>query len=468
MNEVSRFERGERYSQSRDVTTFRGVDPLTGLDVLIYEFAGSPTVASGMLGSDNIPAILATAANGGRGTVVCALPQGAELVAPGERTIDDGFALQALAALRDAHALGLVHGDITASRLLHTRSQVYLEGYGVPWGGDTAATGEAALHADLRALMQALLSIAGDNFSAEVSAALKGAAAKGSYPPMTAPRLHAIIRRLAGGAVRVPTAGFNDLTLPVGVSGAEVGQERGGAARPPQEPAAPRPATQNSGASSGAQQPPVYDDPDPITLNSDPGLVLPNEREARSSNGSAKSSAGSGQGSQMSPHDTSPGFVKALPPGATYRDGNVDDGLRPAPIRLDRQEVAAARRRSWRGPALLLLVLLVAGLASYLALISQRQLNDGTTPANVFPIEVRVEPANSPPIQLIVDQSPPGSTYAAGTVMGSVPKRVHFDAIGTWVVHGKFQENLTPPISVSVPQDTTITLPFPSPVSEQR
>src|SRR5690606_26657624 len=36
VSDVSRYERGEPYSTHRDAVTYRGLDPLTGLDVLIY------------------------------------------------------------------------------------------------------------------------------------------------------------------------------------------------------------------------------------------------------------------------------------------------------------------------------------------------------------------------------------------------------------------------------------------------
>src|SRR5690606_13623832 len=110
VNDASRFERGERYSVVRDITTYRGVDPLTGLDVLIYDFPGEPTAAAGSVPSEHLLPILAAERSGARGTVVSALPHGASLVAPGERVVDDNFVLQAMTALRDAHALGLVHG----------------------------------------------------------------------------------------------------------------------------------------------------------------------------------------------------------------------------------------------------------------------------------------------------------------------------------------------------------------------
>lgn len=488
MNDASRFERGERYSVVRDITTYRGVDPVTGLDVLVYDFPGEPTAAAGSLTSEHILPILAASSSNGIGTVVSALPFGAQLVAPGEREIDDRFVLQAAGALRDAHELGLVHGDLSGSRLLYARPHVYLEGYGVPWAGDQAQTGERALHADLQSLVRALLQLAGDNLSTEVSAALKGAAAKGAYPPMNAPRLHAIIRRLAGGAVKVPAAGFSDLTLPTtashagptvadanappgdrpkppGVSGPEVATKS--EAMPAAVPSRPKESAgsgSHGGTAAGSterrpnglreeaarREAAEFHDPEPITLNSDPGLVPPGQ-----------SPASEDLSKRPSPRDTSPGFVKALPPGAKYRHGNIDDGLRPAPIRFD-QEEAAARRRSWRGPALFVLVLLVAALGATIALLRQQQDQGGaTTSGPDYLVAVRVEPANLPPVSLIVDQSPPDSAYAPGTVLGSVPHRVPFDAVGTWVVHGEFQRRTTPPVTVQVPADVSVTLTFP-------
>lgn len=473
MNDASRFERGERYSVVRDITTYRGVDPLTGLDVLIYDFPGAPTAAAGSVSSDHLLPILAAEQAGGTGSVVSALPFGASLVAPGERVVDDRFVLQAMTALRDAHSLGLFHGDLSTSRLLYAGSHVHVEGYGVPWAGPEAPTGEQALHHDLQAMVRALLELAGDTLSSEVSAALKGAAAKGSYPPMNAPRLHAIIRRLAGGAVKVPAAGFSDLTLPT--TGAAPGsasraEERAtkprtvatparrdsaagnaqGRARPSQPDPRRAPPAGGAGradaAGRAAASDQLPDDPEPITLNSDPGLAPP---------------AGAQAPTDQSPRDTSPGFVKALPPGATYRHGNLEEGLRPAPIRLDRQEEAAARRRSWRGPALLVLVLLVAGLAAYLTILAQQRDAGGpASSAVLYLVDVKVEPANMPPVQMIVEQSPAGSTYQQGTGV-TVPRRVPFDAPGTWVVHGKFQDRTTASVTVQVPQETSITLSFP-------
>ncbi|HET8985870.1 MAG TPA: hypothetical protein VFN03_08940, partial [Trueperaceae bacterium] len=494
--------------------------------VLIYAFAGRPTVGTGSLSSERILNVLSAtvkrSVDGERGTVVVALPSGASLVAPGEAVVDDQFVLQALEAVLDAQRHEIVHGDITPSRILYAKGRVYLEGYGVPWrasgprpvagSAGSAAQGGAgegpvgaapsiaqALHVDLQAVVRALLELAGDGLSAEVAVSLRSALAAGSYPPMTAQRLFSIVKRLSGGAVSLPTAGFTDLTLPVtpghdplqsspGTVPARAGPDDGTAAaspaaktstpgarpsagtgaagtstpRPTQLGSTSQPRTQGHAggpaAGPGAPQRPrpttgagAYPtDPDPITLNSDPGIAPLHE-------------APSSQGGEFTPRDTSPGFVKDLPPGATYRPGNLEDSLRPAPFRFERSEERAARVRSWRGPALLLLLFLTAALAAYLAFMAN-QTNE-PSPAGLglvqHTIDVSVSPTNLPPVSLVVDQSPPGSTYRPGTVMGSVPRKVPFDVPGTWVVHAVFRDRVTDSVTVVVPDDRAITLVFP-------
>src|SRR5690606_24388101 len=128
VTDAGRFERGERYAAAHGVVTTRGVDTITGLDGLIYDFPGTPTVAAG---------------------------------AP-------RFVLHARQCLKDAHARGVVQGDITASGLLDGLGEVYIEGFGVPWRGAPEGDGARALmRADVAAMAKALLSLAGDDLSAE-------------------------------------------------------------------------------------------------------------------------------------------------------------------------------------------------------------------------------------------------------------------------------------------------------------
>lgn len=458
MTDAGRFERGEQYSAAHGVVTHRGVDPITGLDVLIYDFPGRPTMSEGPPVSDHLLKVLQADVREvdgrARGRLVVAYPSGATLLAPGESVVDDRFVLSALEGLRDAQARGLVHGDLTQSRILYSYGEVAIEGYGVPWHLAKGTTGDAKAlaHADVVGLAKGLLALAASDLSVEVASALKAAASTATSPPMTSDRLYGIVKRLAGGAVKVPASGFTELTLPTvpvprksapEPSEAPAQRPRSGPTTAPERPPA---AAQGQALRQQrkAEPKPTPLDPEPITLVSDPGLTPPRP---------------------VSPKDSSPGFVKALPPGAKYRHGNLEEGPRPAPIRMDGQEsLGRVSRRAWRGPALLLLMLLVAGFAAYLTLLNQNSADDPVTSAfENYLVEVSVMPANLPPVQLVVDQSPAGSDSTPGTVMAAVPRSVTFDAAGRWVVHGRFQGRETPPVTLNVPQDTAITLTFPEP-----
>src|SRR5690606_27458379 len=154
VTDAGRFERGERYASAHGVVTSRGVDTLTGLDVLVYEFPGAPTLKAGDSVSLHSLKVLGAQVvdegDGLKGLLVAAYPTGASLLAPGESAVDDRFVLHALEGLRDAHAKGVAHGDITSSRLLYGLGEVYIEGFGVPWR--PGADQRALLRADVVAM----------------------------------------------------------------------------------------------------------------------------------------------------------------------------------------------------------------------------------------------------------------------------------------------------------------------------
>ncbi|MCC6311974.1 MAG: hypothetical protein IT345_13805 [Trueperaceae bacterium] len=522
MEQTGRFQRNQELRRDGDVVTNVGVDVVTGLPVLVYDFPGSPTLTPGQAELDGIPAVLAASAADGRGCLVVAYPNDATLVAPGESVIDDKFALRAATILRDAARRGIAHGDLGPGRFLWSGGALYLEGYGVPWrpglpvpqkGAPVPAALTAALQADLRNAVKALAQLGERTLSAEVMAVLRAAAAGSSNTD--AGGLQATLRRLAGGAVTVPSAGFADIVLPT-TSGTQParsgspefdalefpseGPPSGSPPRPetrtppvvrsddvlnldfagedgdpdqagdlwtaptrtpargtptprvpPDQPPA-RPAEEPSRpASQGGR--PTPSEPDPITVLSDPGTRPAATGKPRSAEPRPRGSEGE------------TGFVKHLPPGATYRPGTLDDAPRPAPIRVTDTFSPVIRRRSWRGPALLVLLVLLVALGTFLALRAQRASNLGQVGAGAVRhlVDVRVDPTNLPPVSLVVDASPDGSGYKPGTIIGSVPRRVAFDANGTWVVHARFQGRSSEHVTLHVPDDVVITLSFPEP-----
>ncbi len=517
MSEPARYQRAEQLRRSGQVTTSRGVDVVTGLGVLIYDFPGAPRTKPGQLESEAIPAVLAAGFDGNKGVLVTAYPQGAVQLASSGIAIDDTFALHALTALRDAARMNLAHGDLTIDRLLVSHGRLYVEGYGVPWQADDPAVPtkealQAALGRDLKGVVKALLGSGTSNMSSEVVSALKGATGNPARPGDAA-QLYSVVRRLAGGAVTVPPAGFGNLVLPTaaGASAKTPPADDLGLGQldlelhldkldlrprdvPPLDPVddgLPTKATAGFASSArvgnesrqptlddvnslpdvdaGAldteplelfEEPEVYeyggdldpppvlttppfpDEPDPIVLQSDPGPTMALDARLR---------------------DSGAGFVKDLPPGATYRPGNVEEDVRVPPIDLNISAVPKRPKRQWRLPLLVLALVLVAGLAGYLSLVSTREpptAAPGTSAISHF-VDVRVDPPNLPPVSLVVVQRPAASAYSAGTIIASVPRRVRFDATGTWVVRASFQGRTSEPVTLEVPGDTTITIVFP-------
>ena len=152
--------------------------------------------------------------------------------------------------------------------------------------------------------------------------------------------------------------------------------------------------------------------------------------------------------------------VKDLPPGGVYKSG--DSHLPPRPGSYDLEGGAARPRRATRLPwrtVVLLGVALAVGLAA-LALQDRPgpPVADGD---QVFVVDVRVEPAAAPPLEIVVIDAPPGSRLTAGTRLGRAPRRIAFDAPGRWVVQGLFGSRRSELAAFRVPGATTVTVTLP-------
>lgn len=150
MAQVARYQPQRLFADHEEVKTFHGLDPLTGLPVLIYRFAGRPSVKVGELKSEAIPTILTSSFERGnfggtfergRGQLVVAYARGYEplneTVRPHEVV---GLLRDSATALYDAARASVVHGDLRPERFLKANDHVMLEGYGVPWSVWDAAS----------------------------------------------------------------------------------------------------------------------------------------------------------------------------------------------------------------------------------------------------------------------------------------------------------------------------------------
>ena len=178
MAQVARYQPQRLFAEHDAVKTFHGLDPLTGLPVLIYRFAGRPTAKVGELKSEAIPAILTSNVESGRGQLVVAYARGYEplhgSVAPHEVA---GLLRDSAAALYDAARTSVVHGDLRPERFLKANDHVMVEGYGVPWAAWDAASefsaperiGGASAKSDVFSWARSVQFLAGRHLPKEVA-----------------------------------------------------------------------------------------------------------------------------------------------------------------------------------------------------------------------------------------------------------------------------------------------------------
>lgn len=472
MPQPIRYQPQELYGEQGQVTTHLGLDPLTGLPVLIYTFASAPTVDVGVLESENIPGILASSFDGGVGKVVTAYSADYGLVAPGEVTLTPDFVVEAARGVRDAARSGVVHGDLHPGRFLHAEGHVLIEGYGVPWtpedGEFVAPEGadERSYASDVYSLSKSLLFLGRDQFPSGVIAALeRGLAADPAERPDAAELYEAV--KAALKVTRTPAtpqpieAGFGELTLPVREGGAPPDDTSGG-------------STAGSSVSDfdidlaleeipEEYGPPGSGDPEPLTINTDPGEV-----RFQSPPSSAPPLRPSHK--DRAANDSSPGFVKDLPPGATYHSGDVNASAPPGAFTYDFDEEGPTRQVNWGRIGLLGAIgLAVVAVVVTLFLLRPRTNfgNLGPPEAASFLVNVGVEPTSLPPVTLIVVDSPPDSRWRPGTIFGTAPSQVVLDRGGRWSFVGEYQQRRSAVVTIEVPTERAFTLVMPAPPPSQ-
>jgi len=511
MNQPTRFQLQSVLYEQSPVTAYRGIDPLTGLPVLIYHFPARPTVAAGTLESENIPGILEATFRQGQGQVVTAYSKGYRPLKAGAVVEVERVLLEAARGLRDAAGAGVVHGDIRPERLLHANGHILIEGFGVPWTAKSPTfappeTGDEPDYAgDIYALGRTIQQLFMGKLSDKLEQLLESCL---TFSPKQRPSAEAFFQQLrqlaaperlektandAGGEAaygqrEVLPRNFFNLSLETSGTPSPVPPQ------PETAPAAPeinvfdslelnfdpdtavvtsQPLTTASGnpVPDLAPPPPLFkqakeptvkakpahhqDEAEPIAISTDPGR----EHKAKPVGVRAPLPVDNGKNSVKRT------VIKDLPPGGTYRTGLVEEKASSA-IYTPPKAAAEKKPASRAGWGLrLLLVIIIAGFLAYLAFWRQG-LNNVATPqggqAVAFIVDVQVEPDNLPPVTLLVVKSPPGSELPPGTILGNAPRKIVLDRQGNWELQGRFQDRLSETVELEIPRDRNVIITIPA------
>ena len=481
MTRPIRYQPQEIYAEQEDVTTHLGIDPLTGLPVLICSFPAKPSVDVGVLESENIPSILASSHDGNVGLVVTAYSRDYELVAPGETTLTADFVVEAAKGLRDAARAGVVHGDLRPARFLHAEGHVLIEGFGVPWRPSEATFAapekqvDGSYAGDVYSFSRSLLHLGQRQLPTGVVVALERGA---SASPETRPDAQELYESLkaALGVTRTPPpvdpeSTFDDLMLPTDEDELELldAEALGDDVEAPAD-------TSDGGQEfefgemaddqAPAYTPPFRPDPEPLTVNTDPGVGARAGAATPTQSGTdARAPWKTPVRSETSTRDSGAGFVKDLPPGATYHSGELTSDAPPGAFVLESEVNRRRPSIDWRRVVPLAALVVIVGLVAALLLLRPRTNFGSPGGAQVvrYVVTATVEPANLPPVTLIVVDSPSSSSWRPGTIFGNAPGQVVLDQEGRWSFVGQLQDRRSDVVTIDVPSQRSFTLVIPIP-----
>lgn len=491
---ASRYQQRALYAERGGVTTYEGLDPLTGLPVLIYRFAGQPAKGLETLESENIPGVLELGREGGESRVVVAYSRDYRPLVHPLGVAPSLLLLDSARALRDAAAAGVRHGDLRPVRFLASREHVLVEGFGIPWQAEPnpyrAPEPKPSLAADVFAWAKAMLDLCGGNLAPEVQALLERCLAEkpearpdaaGLYQelsealarqssaargPSHVPDLEGELRFEAGTAKQEAERPNLELELPSAEpdpEGAEPAEEA------PPAPARPKPSAPKRDPKPREHQPEVIgawgeSDTDPLLVVSDPGLRPP----------PAPRREGQPRPNAPTPKPPERGFVKTLPPGATYRAGEEEPRPYLRPGSLEEYTFDDERRGPPRRRFVLLGLLLVAATAlALLAVWQQRRdlapVGGSASVSGNYVVTVTLEPSDLPPVTLYVVSSPEGSRWEPGagirTLSAQQPSELLLDRSGVWRLQARYDDRASEVATVEVPAQRAVTIVMPAPAS---
>lgn len=459
-----RYQAQSVLAEQAGVTTYRGVDPVTGLPVLIYRFSGAPDPALARLDSEYLPRLLAWREDDDSGVMVVAWSSA--LVPAAEGELDNARLLDAARALADAAAAGLTHGDLRKERFMTAGPSVVLEGFGVPWQPDSASQA-----ADVRDWASSVLQL-GYQGHGGVREFLEEIASGGST--LDAAALLEQLRDLLLRSEPVPVAQVEEPgsqepdgaeELPADFEPQDLSWDDGDSTAhrsafgtdgsPLQEDA--EPATDTEAAR--AEEEPLTDsdhaDDDPLSSTFVPSETFASERLTQGTVPAATAASGARTPARRAV------ATAAAKPGDAPADWPEPESEATAASRPVRTE------RSGHRVIMIVALLVLSAVLAVLVLFLRRDQAGPVQPqaqqAITYVIDVLVEPADLPPVNLYVLQSPAGSQFTDGTILGTAPRRIALDAEGTWVFEGRFQGRVSESVTISIPEDrsssVTITIP---------
>ena len=446
MSPPKRYTRSGAPVRQGHVSVVRALDPVTGLPVRLYRFPGQPVEGADALRHAHVLRVLEAGHDDEGGYVVSHLVDGASDVLQRPALLDDAAAVAATAALAEAAQQGVVHGDLGPHRLHRRGEDVWLEGYGVPWG-------DVGLDGDLRQLALGLSGLRGHALSPTVRSAIEAATTGGAGDAMTlaanvaaaaaaARGATPAVRATGAGSWRETDARFDHVVLEVDEAARSTDSGASESVEAANE--TPVPDARPSVRAGAVPTPPARARAEPPELTT----RMPPATDGATAPVPAMRDSGS--------------FMKGPPPGVTYRTGEAPTTSSHAtsPHMRTSNQASTRRRRTWLLAALVVLAVVLAVVTA----VARRPVpppEGASGPLSSFVVEVRIEPASLPPVSLVVIASPSGSRLGAGSVLGTVPRRVVFDAEGTWQVQGRFQERRSETVTFRLPQDREIVLAFP-------
>lgn len=490
-----RYQRQSLYAERGNVLTYEGIDPLTGLPVLIYSFSGTLDPALRNLESENIPGLLAVITEGELTQVAVAYSREYQPLLSPPQIATHTLLLDSARALRDAAEAGVLHGDIRPLRFLASPSHLLFEGFGIPWRPDDTShrapelTNGASYAGDIYAWAKSLFEL-NLTLSSRQKRVLEACLHQDPNERPTAGELYTTLEAEPSEAISPKlTADTLELTFDEEVMGEG---SIGSSASPefvslgldleaqPQEASIPLDDTDDE--LEGDEDAPVivkrnttepsfdiddFDDaptmgavftapaeasePDPLVIMSDPGkrAVVPSPVTV-----------------SKSPKASEGGFVKTLPPGATYRPGATIHDAPPGKFKepKSKPEKKAAQPRHLRNLLRFVAILMVAAAVAVLVFLQRQQTQPtastpgGASVANYI-VEVTIEPANLPPVGLYVVSAPEGTRTPAGAQVGSYQpgrNQIVLDRPGNWQFQVRFEDRASDVVALRLPEERSL------------